>query len=111
MQHSSKLLCAVIILFSFILNRFVRGLISNIHLARSHMSSPKFFSPTNSQSEMLGHIPITEGNLGREDEGEGGTDQNGSLCERQEWEPVEPLLLLIQVMQVNGHPLPIGSFK
>ena len=74
------------------------------------MSSPKFFSPTNSQSEMLGHIPIAEGNVGREDEGEGGVDQDESLCGRREWEPVEPLLLLIQVMQVNGHPLPIGSF-
>ena len=74
------------------------------------MSSPKFFSPTNSQSEMLGHIPTTEGNLGHDNEGEGGTDQNRSLCERREWEPVEPLLLLIQVMQVNGCPPPIGSF-
>ena len=60
------------------------------------MSSPNFFSPTNSQSEMLGHIPTTEGNLGCENEGEGGADQDGSLCERWEWEPVEPLLLLIQ---------------
>ena len=59
---------------------------------------------------MLGHIPIMEGNLGCEDEGEGGADQNGPLCERQEWESVEPLLLLIQVTQVNGHPLPMGSF-
>ena len=74
------------------------------------MSSPKFFSPNNSQSEMLGHIPIAEGNMGCEDEGEGGADQDGSLCGRQEWEPVEPLLLLIQVMQVNGCPLPIGTF-
>ena len=72
------------------------------------MSSPKFFSPTNSQSEMLGHIPIMEGNVGHEDEGEGGADQDGSLCGRWEWEPAKPLLLLIQVMQVNGHPLPIG---
>ena len=74
------------------------------------MSSPKFFSPTNSQSEMLGHIPTIEKNLGHENKGEGGTDQNGSLCEKREWEPVEPLLLLIQVTQVNGHPLPISSF-
>ena len=59
---------------------------------------------------MLGHIPITEGNLGCENEGEGGADQDGSLCVRQEWEPVEPLLLLTRVTQVNGHPLPIGSF-
>ena len=38
------------------------------------MSSPKFFSPTNSQSEMLGHIPIAGGNVECEDEGEGGVD-------------------------------------
>ena len=62
------------------------------------MSSAKFFSPTNSQSEMLGHIPIVEENLGHENEGEGGVDQDGSLCGRQKREPVEPLLLLIQVM-------------
>ena len=90
--------------------RFVRGLISNVHLVRSHMSRPKFFSPTNSQSEMLGHIPIVEGNVGHEDEGEGSADQDGSLCGRREQEPAKPLLLLIQVMQVNGRPLPIGSF-
>ena len=81
-----------------------------MHLARSHVSSPKFFSPTSSQSEMFGHIPIAEGNLGCEKGGEGGMDQDGSLCGRWEQEPVEPLLLLIQVMQVNGFPLPIGSF-
>ena len=92
------------------MNRFVRGLISNIHLARSHMSSLKFLNPINSQSEMLGHIPIMEGNLRHENEGEGGMDQNGSLCGRQEWESVEPLLLLIQATQVNGCLLPIGSF-
>ena len=109
-QHSSKLLCVVIILFGFIWNRFVRGLISNVHLARLHMSSPKFFSPTNSQSEMLGHIPIGEGYVGYEDEGEGGAEQDGSLCGRWDREPIKPLLLLIQAMQVNGHPLPIGSF-
>ena len=90
--------------------RLVRGLILNVHLVRSHMSSPKFFSPTNSQSEMLGHISIPEGNPRCEDEGEGGADQDGSLCGRREREPVEPLLLLIQVTQVNGHPLPISSF-
>ena len=65
------------------------------------MSSPKFLSPINSQSEMLGHVPTMEGNLGHENEGEGGTDQNVSLCGRQEWESVEPLLLLIQATQVN----------
>ena len=74
------------------------------------MSSPKFYSPTHSQSEMLGHIPTMEGNLGHENEREGGMDQNESLCEKWEREPVEPLLLLIQVTQVNGRPLSIGSF-
>ena len=93
------------------MNRFVRGLISNVHLARLQMSSPKFLSPINSQSEMLGHIPTMEENLGRENEGEGGMDQNGSLCGRWEWESVEPLLLLIQATQVNGCPLLIGSFS
>ena len=74
------------------------------------MSSPKYFSPTNSQSEMLGHIPITEGNTGHKDGEEGVADQDGSLCGRWEWEPVEPLLLLVQVTQANGHPLPVSSF-
>ena len=92
------------------MNRFVRRLISNVHLARLHLSSPKFLSPINSQSGMLGHIPTMEGNLGLENEGEGGVDQNGSLCGRREWESVEPLLLMIQATQVNGCPLPIGSF-
>ena len=74
------------------------------------MSSPKFLSPINSQSEMLGHIPTMEGNLGCENEREGGMDQNGSLCGRRERKFVEPLLLLIQATQVNGRPLPIDSF-
>ena len=64
------------------MNRFVRWLILNVHLARSHMSSPKFFSPTHSQSEMLGHIPTMEENSGHENKVEGDTDQNGSLCEK-----------------------------
>ena len=64
--------------------RLVRGLISNVYLVRLHMSSPKFLSPTNSQSEMLGHISITEGNTGHEDGGEGGVDQDESLCGRRE---------------------------
>ena len=59
---------------------------------------------------MLGHIPTKEENLGHENEGEGGTEQNGSWCGRGEWESVEPLLLLIQATQVNEHPLLIGSF-
>ena len=90
--------------------RFVRGLILNEYLARLHMSSPKFYSPTHFQSEMLGHIPNMEGNLGHKSEREGEMDHNESLCKRQEREPVEPLLLLIQVTQVNGQPLSIGSF-
>ena len=51
--------------------RLVRGLISNGYLAGSHMSSPKFYSPTHSQSEMLRHIQDGEGNLGDGNEGEG----------------------------------------
>ena len=90
--------------------RLVRGLISNVHLVRLHMSRPKFYSPTHSQSEMLGHIQDGERNLGDGNEGEGGADQHESLCGRWEREPVKPLLLLIQVTQVNGHPLPISSF-
>ena len=60
------------------MNKFVRVLISNEYLARSHVSSPKFYSPTNSQSEMPGHIPTTEGNLEHENEREKGTGQNES---------------------------------
>ena len=37
-------------------------------------------------------------------------DQHESLCGRWEREPMEPLLLLVQVTQANGQPLPIGSF-
>ena len=37
-------------------------------------------------------------------------DHNGSLCSWCGGESTEPLLLLIQATQVNGHPLPIGSF-
>ena len=66
------------------------------------MSSLKFYSPTHSQSEMLGHIQHIEGNVGPGNEGEGGAEQNESLCRRWKWEPAEPLLLLKQVMQVNG---------
>ena len=81
--------------------RLARGLISNGYLVGSHMSSPKFYSPTHSQSEMLGHIQDIEGNLGHGNEGEGGVDQHESLCERWEREPVEPLLLLVQVTVIN----------
>ena len=93
--------------------RFVRGLVSNIHLVRSHMSSPKFLGPINSQIEMLGHLLTLSGDggcKGCENEGEGGTDHNGSLCIWHVGESIEPLLLLIQATQVNGYPLPIGSF-
>ena len=61
------------------------------------MSSPKFYSPTNSQTEMLGQIQNLEGN-----EGEGGTGPNESACRRWEREPIGPLLLLVQVTQANG---------
>ena len=66
------------------------------------MSSPKFYSPTNSQTEMLG----LNQNLG-ENEGEG---PNESTCRRREWEAIKPLLLLVQVTQANGLPLPVSSF-
>ena len=69
------------------------------------MSSPKFYSPTNSQTEMLGQIQNLEGNGG-----EGAVGPNESACRRQEQEPMEPLLLLIQVTQANGQPLPVSSF-
>ena len=71
--------------------RLVRGLISNGYLVGLHMSSPKFYSPTHSQSEMLGHIQDGEGNPGDGNEGEGGADQHESLCERWGREPMEPL--------------------
>ena len=61
------------------------------------MSSSKFYSPTNSQTKMLGQIQNLEGN-----EGEGRAGPNKSACRRWEWEPMEPLLLLVQVMQANG---------
>ena len=68
------------------------------------MSSPKLYSPTHSQTEMLG----LNQNLG-EKEGEGGRG-NESACRRREWEVLEPLLLLVQVTQTNGLPLPVSSF-
>ena len=73
-----------------------RGDIDNYPVG-SLMSSPKFYSPTNSQTEMLGQIHNLEGH-----EGEGGTGPNESACGRQEREPMEPLLLLVQVTQANG---------
>ena len=48
-------------------------------------------------------------NLGG-NEGEGGTGPNESMCRRREREALEPLLLLVQVTQANGLPLPVGSF-
>ena len=69
------------------------------------MSSPKFYSPTHSQTEML----VLNQNLGG-NEGEGGTGPNESACRRWEREVLEPLLLLVQVTQANGLPLPVGSF-
>ena len=59
------------------------------------MSSPKFYSPTHSQTEILGQIQNLEGN-------EGGAGPNESACRRWEWEPIEPLLLVVQVTQANG---------
>ena len=93
--------------------RFVRGLVLNIHLVRSHMFSPKFLSPIHSQIDMFGHILTSSGDgghEGHENEGEGGADQNGSLFSWCGGESIEPLLLLIQATQVNRCPLPIGSF-
>ena len=69
------------------------------------MSSPKFYSPTHSQTEMLGLNQNLGGN-----EGEWGTGPNESACRRREQEALEPLLLLVQVTQANGLPLPVGSF-
>ena len=77
------------------------------------MSSPKFLGSIQSQIEMLGHISTSSGDggcEGCENEGEGGVDQNGSLCSQYGGESIEPLLPLIQVTQINGCPLPIGSF-
>ena len=88
----------------------MRGLISNIHLVRSHMFSPKFLSPVTSQTEMLQHAPVVSREGSREHDGEGGVDQDGSLCSQRRGESVEPLLLLIQATQVSRQPLPIGSF-
>ena len=92
-----------------LMSRIVSGLISNIHLVRLHMSSPKFLSPVTSQIEMLGHTSDISGERSHEHDEEGGADQDGSLCSQRGRESIEPLLL-IQVTQVNGQPLPIGSF-
>ena len=54
---------------------------------------------------MLGQIQNLEGN-----EGEGGAGLNKYACRRWEQEPMEPLLLLVQVTQANGRPLPVGRF-
>ena len=94
----------------FLMSRFVRGLISNIHLVGLHMSSPKFLSPVTSQIEMLGHASVVGGKGSCEHDGKGGMDWDGSLCSQRRGESIEPLLLLIQATQVNGQPLPIGSF-
>ena len=42
--------------------------------------------------------------------GGGNMVNGGSCCEQNGGKTVEPLLLLIQATQVNGWPLPIGSF-
>ena len=44
------------------------------------------------------------------EQGREGNANEGSLCRQGRRESVEPLLLLIQATQVNGCPLPIGSF-
>ena len=59
---------------------------------------------------MLGHASVLSGEGSRECDGESGADRDGSLCSQRRGESVEPLLLLIQATQVNGQPLPIGSF-
>ena len=92
------------------MHRFVRGLVSNRILAAPLMSSPKFHSPVQSQTEMLGRSFSTGGDNGREEDGEGNAVNGGSCCGQNGGETVEPLLLLIQATQVNGQPLPIGSF-
>ena len=92
------------------MSRFVRGLISNIHLVGLHMSSPKFHGPVTSQIEILGHASVIGGERSHEHDWEGGADQDGLLCSQRRGESIEPLLLLIQATQVNSRPLPIGSF-
>ena len=92
------------------MHRLVRGVVSNRILAAPLMSSPIFHSPVQSQTEMLGQSFSTGGDNGCEQDGEGNA-VNGGSCRRQNGgETVEPLLLLIQATQVNGRPLPIGSF-
>ena len=90
--------------------RFVRGLVLNRTLAAPLMSSPKFHSPVQSQTEMLGQSFSAGGENGHEQDGEGNAPNGGSCCGQNGGETVEPLLLLIQATQVNGQPLPIGSF-
>ena len=77
-HHSSKLLCEVDLFcwILFVMHRFVRGLVSNVHLVRSHMSRPKFLSSVNSQTKMLGHISTISGH---KCEGEGRQTTMG-LC-------------------------------
>ena len=89
-QHSSKLLCEVDLFcwVLFFMHRFVRGLVSNVHLARLRMSCPKFLSPVNSQTKMLGHISTISGEGGHECEGDGRQTTMG-LC----------------VVSVEGNPL------
>ena len=75
----------------------------------SSPSTPKFHSPSCAQSEMLGHVFTMSSDDGHE-QGREGNANEGSLCGQGRRESVEPLLLLVQATQVNGHPLPIGSF-
>ena len=75
----------------------------------SSSNTPKFHSPSHAQSEMLGRVFTMSGADGHK-QGREGNANEGSLCGLGRRESVEPLLLLIQATQVNGHPLPIGSF-
>ena len=75
----------------------------------SSPNTPKFHSPSCDQSEMLGHVFTMSGDDSCKQGREGNTNE-GSLCGQGRRESVEPLLLLIQATQVNGRPLPIGSF-
>ena len=59
---------------------------------------------------MFGHVLSMGGENGRKQEWEGNANNGGSLCGQGGRESIEPLLLLIQATQVNGRPLPIGSF-
>ena len=91
------------------MHRFVGGLVSNKLLAVSHVSSPKFYSPSQSQ-RCLDTFFLWAGKIVASKRGEGNANNGGSLCGQGRRESIEALLLLIQVTEVNGCLLPIGSF-